>query len=649
MRNRRWSFAGLVSLLMLLAWGGVASGAPAPGPGKRKVAILVYPGAEVLDFSGPAEVFYAAEHGDAFEVFTVAETREPVLTQGRVTVRPRYTFADAPRPDVLIVPGGSTDGPRKSAATLAWLTKSAAGAQTVLTVCTGSFIAAQAGLADGQTVTTHHNAVEELRKFAPRAKVIAHRRFVESGKLITSGGVTAGIDGALHVVSRLLGPEAARWVAEDWMEYGFAPDQNQHAIPADTSDMSAPAKSAGRRNVAALLYPGVGQLDLAGALDAFYAADHGRAFNVYTVASDTSPVASGAGLELVPQYALDAAPPPDILLVPGGSVQNLERDQAVRDWLGRTGRSAQVVVSVGSGALALAHAGLIADGSEVTTHAYWVDGLKRLAPRAQVVEGRRFVDAGKVVTAGGPATGMDAALHVIDRLHGREVARWAAEQWMEYRWEPGQDRSAIRRPERRKVAILLYDGVELLDFAGPGEVFKAAGDGRAFEVFTVAATAEPVLSQGFVSVKPQYTIADSPDPHILVVPGGDSRVPLRDDKTMAWIERVTKKTEIAFSVCTGAFLLAKLGLVEGREATTHWAAIERFRAAHPNTRVTERVRYVDAGPVVTTAGVSAGIDGALHVVERLLGRPAAEKTARYMEYEWKPSAGPVSGASVGSR
>jgi transcriptional regulator GlxA family with amidase domain len=189
---------------------------------------------------------------------------------------------------------------------------------------------------------------------------------------------------------------------------------------------------------------------------------------------------------------------------------------------------------------------------------------------------------------------------------------------------------------KKNVAILVYNNVELLDFAGPGEVFRAAGDGEAFNVFTVAATADPILSFGFVTVTPQYSIENSPEPDILVVPGGNSNVPLKDPKLMAWIDRVTQHTEIAFSVCSGAFVLARLGLLEGRSATTHWASVARLRSSYPGTIVLENRRFVDEDSVVTTAGVSAGIDGALHIVDRLLGRTAAEKTARYMEYEWRP-------------
>lgn len=186
----------------------------------------------------------------------------------------------------------------------------------------------------------------------------------------------------------------------------------------------------------------------------------------------------------------------------------------------------------------------------------------------------------------------------------------------------------------RKVAIVLYDGVELLDFAGPGEVFASAGG---FRVFTVASTHAPVLSQGFVRITPDYSVEDSPAPDILVVPGGASGTFAGDKAGMAWLRKVAPRAEVAMSVCTGAFLLGRAGLLDGKAATTHWSGLDALRSSFPRTQVKSDVRYVDAGQVLTTAGVSAGIDGALHLVQRLLGDEVAWQTARYMQYDaWEP-------------
>jgi transcriptional regulator GlxA family with amidase domain len=186
---------------------------------------------------------------------------------------------------------------------------------------------------------------------------------------------------------------------------------------------------------------------------------------------------------------------------------------------------------------------------------------------------------------------------------------------------------------RRSVAIFIYSGMELLDFAGPAEVFASAG----FQVRTVAATRKPVNCMGLITLTPQYTFADCPRPDIVVIPGGDRSASM-DKKVVEWVSQASADAEVTLSVCTGAFVLARAGLLDGKEATTHWGAIAALRRQFPKITVRDDQRVVDNGKVVTSAGVSAGIDGALHLVDRLSGRAAATRTARYMEYVWQPPA-----------
>ena len=193
-------------------------------------------------------------------------------------------------------------------------------------------------------------------------------------------------------------------------------------------------------------------------------------------------------------------------------------------------------------------------------------------------------------------------------------------------------------PEPRNVAIFVHDGVELLDFAGPAEVFaNASVNGRrAFKVYTVAPKKQRIDTQQSVAVEPQYSIDDCPPPAILIIPGGATNRITEDARVMEWIKRMHGKTEVTLTVCTGAFALADQGLLDGLKATTHWSAIGALKREHPKVDVKESVRFVDNGHVVTTAGISAGIDGALHVVSRLCGEECAWMTARYMEYDWTP-------------
>lgn len=194
----------------------------------------------------------------------------------------------------------------------------------------------------------------------------------------------------------------------------------------------------------------------------------------------------------------------------------------------------------------------------------------------------------------------------------------------------------------RNVAIVLYDRAEILDFAGPAEVLATAGnfagtDGKsALHVYLVARRANPVKAQGFITITPDYTIDNAPKPDIVVIPGGASSELSGDPDMMRWLTAATNASEVTLTVCTGAFPLAQAGLLDGKDVTTWYGAIERLQASAPKARVQHGRRFVDTGRIITTAGVSAGIDGALHLAARLFGRRVADQTARYMEYHWTP-------------
>lgn len=197
----------------------------------------------------------------------------------------------------------------------------------------------------------------------------------------------------------------------------------------------------------------------------------------------------------------------------------------------------------------------------------------------------------------------------------------------------------VQQAETRTVAILVFNGMDIQDFAGPADVFSYAGivQGKAaFRQFAVAKSPEPITSQGFVKIVPNYTFADCPKPDILVIPGGNVSGVVKDEETMQWIKTIGKESDLVLSVCTGALVLQSAGFLDGLKATTHWGSISRLREQAPSTTVLENVRYVDNGKIVTSAGVSAGIDMSLHVVAKLLGFEIAQQTATRMEYEWKP-------------
>ena len=196
-----------------------------------------------------------------------------------------------------------------------------------------------------------------------------------------------------------------------------------------------------------------------------------------------------------------------------------------------------------------------------------------------------------------------------------------------------------------RVLILAFDGVEALDFAGPFEVFTTAsrvsqrmrpGSAAPFEVASVAhvAAGQPVQARAGLQLLANHALAGSPPADVLIVPGGVVDAPMASPETLRWIARTAAEAKIVASVCTGAFLLAASGVVTNDAVTTHWEDIAELRERFPSLDVREDVRWVDNGRVVSSAGISAGSDMSLHLVERLAGRELAERTARQMDYAW---------------
>ena len=203
----------------------------------------------------------------------------------------------------------------------------------------------------------------------------------------------------------------------------------------------------------------------------------------------------------------------------------------------------------------------------------------------------------------------------------------------------------------RNVAILLFNEIEVLDFAGPFEVFgvtgKQSGQTRfaqsPFHVFTVAEQG-PVYARNGLCLYPTYLLNAHPAADIIVVPGGGglhsdgtpfgSRREMDNPAVLNWVRRTAQNAELVLSVCTGSLILAKAGLLEGLSATTHYKAIDSLAQMAPNTVVEVGKRWVDNGKVITSAGISAGIDMSLYVVGRLFGAEEARETAQYMQYDY---------------
>lgn len=194
-----------------------------------------------------------------------------------------------------------------------------------------------------------------------------------------------------------------------------------------------------------------------------------------------------------------------------------------------------------------------------------------------------------------------------------------------------------------RIGIYIFDQVEVLDFTGPFEVFTTAtrvflkhakGTNAPFEVVTIARTKAAIRARAGLVIAPDFTIDNHPKLDALLIPGGVVDEELKSQALCEWIQTVVPTTKLSASICTGAFLLARARLLEGKKATTHWEDIDDLKTMFPNTNVVENVRWVDEGHIVTSAGISAGIDMSLHLVRRLVDNDLAEKTARQLEFDW---------------
>ena len=201
----------------------------------------------------------------------------------------------------------------------------------------------------------------------------------------------------------------------------------------------------------------------------------------------------------------------------------------------------------------------------------------------------------------------------------------------------------------RNIAIFIFDDVEVLDFAGPFEIFSVcglrSGGEKPFNVYTVAEK-KNISARNNLLITTNYLLTDCPAPDIVLIPGGGgmhadgtpfgSRKEMDNELLLNWVKEQNRTAELMLSVCTGSLILAKAGLLEGLEATTHWKAVEAMQAAAPNTKLSPEKRWVDNGRIILSAGVSAGIDMSFYVISKLLGKAVADENAQYIQYDyWK--------------
>lgn len=189
---------------------------------------------------------------------------------------------------------------------------------------------------------------------------------------------------------------------------------------------------------------------------------------------------------------------------------------------------------------------------------------------------------------------------------------------------------------KRKVGILIFDNAEVLDFCGPFEVFSVTSEinnYELFDVFTISKTTAPISAVNGLSVNPKYSIADAPSPDILIISGGDGTNQLvEDEEVLRWVQKVHQTTEYTISICSGARILGKLGLLDGRKYATHHLVYDALAKIAPLGIPDKDARFCDTGKILTSGGISAGIDLSFYMVKKLFGAQIMQKTADYMEY-----------------
>lgn len=192
---------------------------------------------------------------------------------------------------------------------------------------------------------------------------------------------------------------------------------------------------------------------------------------------------------------------------------------------------------------------------------------------------------------------------------------------------------------QRTVGILLFNEVEVLDFAGPFEVFSlttlTGPKSKPFVVKTISENGEMIKARNGLMVKPDYSFESHPSLDIVIIPGGygAEEIEINNPIVIQWIKKQSSKAEFMISVCTGAFLLAKAGILDGKRATTHWMDLDRLEQQFPLVSVQRNVKFVDEGSVITSGGISAGINMSFHLISRLYSNDVSKQTAKRMEYD----------------
>jgi len=620
-----------------------------------KVGILLLDGAFISEPVGPFDVF--AHMGSSMQVYFVGETMGPILTYYGATMYPDYTIANAPAPDVVVVPSGrhSRGSDQNKTAVISWLQSTAATATWVTSHCWGAFMLGKAGLLDGIAATTFPGYFQELRdQFPAIGMVVEDKRIVRQGKVVTSNGGVAAYEAPNYILYKQYGDYWAKKVA---LGLVFSEDNYQAAM--DAYEGTGPMK------VAVLVMDGIFVSEATIPFEVYKNAN----MTTYFVGETMEPVHTYYGTRLKPHYTFANAPTADIVVIGSGigshytflnswyggttdangvvtgkttkghNVTYYGNMSSLISWVQSASASAHMVTSHCWGAFTLADAGIL-NGLTATTFPGYTDTLKAHYPSiAAVVDDQRYVTDGKVMTSNGALAVYEACLAVVKYLYGETVASAVATKMnlspdnighaslQFYRPSPVATADAPNIDGTMKVGILLLQGTHITEAIAPFDVY--AHMGAAMEVFFVGESMDPVETPHGAMLYPDYALENATSVDVLVVPGGNASETTDLDKVdvVRWLKAVAANATWLEAIGQGVLLLGKAELLDGKAAGSATVGASETPLPAYVQAFLEGKRIVRDGNFVTSLGGVASYEAANYVVLKQYNETWAKKVA----------------------
>jgi len=413
-----------------------------------------------------------------------------------------------------------------------------------------------------------------------------------------------------------------------------------------------------KKMIAVVVVPGVSMLDLVGTYSMLLGLTMKGQYKVVIIGEHAGVTESDTPMKFMVEKIFEEASHPEMLLVIGGpsALKDIE-NQKVLDYLRIAGESAELVGAVDTGSLLLAAAGLLTH-KQATTHWAYREQLEKFGVR---YVRKAWVEDGKFITAAGVSGGMDMSLHLIEKMIGPDTAHMlqtSAEydpeppfggiDWNRATGKEGEYQRLFAKfpshsgeQKEKEIAFVLYEGLTPLDLVGPLQVIAALSkfSGRIKPV-VVGERIGSMLADNGLKLLPDKTFAEVPHPYAVIVPGGSTpTLRAMSNQTMRdYLHRAAETAEFIGSVCTGALILASVGLMQGRPATTHWAYYKNLESLGSPY---QRKRWVENGKVINSAGVSAGIDMALFLASRITNEETAQRVQLAIQYDPQPPLGRI--------